>query len=157
MYGVSFLKMIELVGLFPWKTCDKQRNDFNYRGHFVQSSILPTKFTLLSLFMVTGGQHCQNSFLLLTLCGRIFSRASPLKPLASSSFLASSVVLPVIRASVWARKLANRIYSQTHILFYTDIIINLLMLILTFQIRLAGVYDNRLHSVIYYIIFYCVL
>lgn len=48
----------------------------------------------------------------LTLCGRIFSRASSLSPLASSSFLASSVVLPLIRASVWARKLAIRIYSH---------------------------------------------
>lgn len=48
----------------------------------------------------------------LTLCGRIFSSSSPLRPLASSSFLASSVVLPFIRASVWARKLASRIYSH---------------------------------------------
>ncbi|KAG9341942.1 hypothetical protein JZ751_018259 [Albula glossodonta] len=38
-----------------------------------------------------------------------FSRASPLIPLASSSFRASAGVLPLIRASVWARKLAIRI------------------------------------------------
>lgn len=65
MKGVSFLKIMELLGLFPWNT----------------------------------------------LCGRSLSRASPLIPAASSSFLASSGVFPFIRASVWARKLAIRIWK----------------------------------------------
>lgn len=51
---------------------------------------------------------------LLTLCGRILSSFSPLRPPASSSFFASSVVFPFIRASVCARKFATRIYRATH-------------------------------------------
>lgn len=61
--------MMELLGLFPWKT----------------------------------------------LCGRSLSRASPLMPAASSSFLASFDVFPFIRASVWARKLAIRIWNKEKI------------------------------------------
>ena len=44
-----------------------------------------------------------------TLCGKIFSRVSPVFPLFSNSARASSVVFPFIRASGWARKLAKRI------------------------------------------------
>ncbi|KAF3828959.1 hypothetical protein GH733_003223 [Mirounga leonina] len=45
----------------------------------------------------------------LTLCGNSFSKASGLFPVACSSFWASSVDFPFIRASVWAKKLARRI------------------------------------------------
>ena len=44
-----------------------------------------------------------------TLCGKIFSRVSPVFPLFSNSARASSVVFPFIRASGWAKKLAKRI------------------------------------------------
>lgn len=44
-----------------------------------------------------------------TLCGRIFSKLLPDNPDFSSSDLASSLVFPFIRASVWAKKFANSI------------------------------------------------
>uniref|UniRef100_A0A182IS09 Uncharacterized protein n=1 Tax=Anopheles atroparvus TaxID=41427 RepID=A0A182IS09_ANOAO len=44
-----------------------------------------------------------------TLCGSRFSSASPARPAFSSSARACSAVLPIIRASVCARKLASRI------------------------------------------------
>ena len=44
-----------------------------------------------------------------TLCGNSFSKSSGLFPAACSSFRASSVDFPFIRASVWAKKLAGRI------------------------------------------------
>ena len=44
-----------------------------------------------------------------TLCGSRLCRASPAKPAASSSARASSVVLPRISASVWAKTFDNRI------------------------------------------------
>ena len=45
----------------------------------------------------------------LTLWGYSFSKSSGLLPVACSSFRASSVDFPLIRASVWAKKLARRI------------------------------------------------
>lgn len=39
MNGVSFLKMIELVGLFPWNTCVKQGEIFHSTDHFVRAVI----------------------------------------------------------------------------------------------------------------------
>lgn len=145
VYGLSFLKIIELVGLFPWNTFIKQGQKWQQMslicvsvavfthahwgvGHYLLCLLtllaLPNQWDflglskwfsnvglrLLPLFSLVGAFP----FLMwLTLCGSIFSRASPLRPPASSSFLASSVVLPFIRASVWARKLASRIYSRT--------------------------------------------
>lgn len=47
----------------------------------------------------------------ITLFGRIFCICPSAMPDASSSFLTFWQVLPTIRASVWARKLARRIYQ----------------------------------------------
>jgi len=47
-----------------------------------------------------------------TLCGRILSSSAPLIPDFSSSALASSLLLPFIRASVWARKLDSNSWTQ---------------------------------------------
>lgn len=47
----------------------------------------------------------------LTLWGSSFSTASPVSPPASSSLRASAAVFPFIRASVWAKKFATRIWN----------------------------------------------
>lgn len=70
-------------------------------------------FIMYSPAFVTVFFQQNTCMIMLTLCGKIFSRASPLSPAASSSFLASSVVLPFMRASVWARKFATSIYNHS--------------------------------------------
>lgn len=74
---------------------------------YVCMYLITYKSASLTVFRLT-----ENLVITLTLCGKILSRASPLSPPASSSFLASSVVLPLMRASVWARKFATRIYNH---------------------------------------------
>lgn len=54
-----------------------------------------------------------------TLWGNIASSLSPEIPSLTSSALASSLVLPLIKASVCARKLARRIYKITEKLIIT--------------------------------------
>ena len=51
--------------------------------------------------------------LAVTLCGRIFSNSAPDIPDFSSSAFASALLLPFIRASVWARKLDNKLEHTT--------------------------------------------
>lgn len=86
--------------------------DLLYKSNIRWLPLHKLRFRFFLLLCYESCSHFSYSFFPLTLCGRIFSRASPLRPVASSSFLASSVVLPFIRASVWARKLASRIYSH---------------------------------------------
>lgn len=95
MKGVSFLKTMELLGLFPSKTFEQEME--NHRLPWQQPA-LPQQGNLwaaqIQILLSSTAREAA------TLCGSSFSTASAAMPAASSSFRASAEVFPFIRASV---------------------------------------------------------
>lgn len=62
VYGLSFLKMMELVGLFPWNTWNKQDGEgFHHADHLVHDTFIKALTEVWiqqsCVFMVTGGHY----------------------------------------------------------------------------------------------------
>lgn len=102
MNGLSFLKTMELLGLFPSKTLErKTENRITFLNNLNADTCYPgnNHIPVVRVTQIQIGSRATARDAV-TLCGSSFSTASAFMPAASSSSRASSGVFPFIRASV---------------------------------------------------------